>query len=37
LSDGYPDSDPHGGFNPNSFFTPPDPDHGGFNAELNVA
>jgi hypothetical protein len=32
----YPDSDPHGGFNPNSFFAQPDPHRGGFNADLNA-
>jgi hypothetical protein len=29
----YPDGDPHGWFNPNSFFVPPDPHHGSFNAD----
>jgi hypothetical protein len=33
----YPESDPHDGFNPNSFFTLPDPHHGGFNTDLNIA
>jgi hypothetical protein len=32
----YPDSDPHSGFNPNSFFAPPDPHCGGFNTDLNA-
>jgi hypothetical protein len=31
----YPDGDPHGGFNPNSYFTPPD-THRGFNGDLNT-
>jgi hypothetical protein len=31
----YLDGDPHGGFNPNSFFAPADPHHGGFNGDLN--
>jgi hypothetical protein len=32
----YPDDDPHGGFNPNCFFAPPDPHRGGFNGDLNT-
>jgi hypothetical protein len=32
----YPDGDPHGGFNPNSFFASPDPYRGGFNGDLNT-
>jgi hypothetical protein len=32
----YLDGDPHDGFNPNSFFAPPDPHHGGFNGDLNT-
>jgi hypothetical protein len=37
LSDEYPDNDPHGGFNPNAFFTLLVPHHGGFNTDSNVA
>jgi hypothetical protein len=34
----YPDRDPHGGFNPNFFFAPPDnPQRDIFNTDLNVA
>jgi hypothetical protein len=32
----YPDGDPHGGFNPNSFFAPPDPHRDCFNTDLNA-
>jgi hypothetical protein len=32
----YPDGDLHGGFNPNSFFAPSDPHHGGFSGDLNT-
>jgi hypothetical protein len=32
----YPDGDPHGGFNPKSFFAPPNPHRGGFNDDLNT-
>jgi hypothetical protein len=36
-SDEYIDGDPHGGFNPNSNFAPPDLQRGGFNADPNIA
>jgi hypothetical protein len=32
----YPDGDPHCGFNPNSYFSPSDTHHGGFNGDLNT-
>jgi hypothetical protein len=32
----YPDGDPHGGFNPNSYFAPLDTHHGSFNSDLNT-
>jgi hypothetical protein len=32
----YSDGDPHGGFNPNSYFAPSDMHHGGFNGDLNT-
>jgi hypothetical protein len=32
----YPDGDPHDGFNPNSFFAPPDLHCGSFNGGLNT-
>jgi hypothetical protein len=32
----YPDGNPHGGFNPNSYFAPPDTYRGGFNDDLNT-
>jgi hypothetical protein len=36
LSDEYPDNDPHGGFNPNAFFTLLAPHHDSFYTDLNV-
>jgi hypothetical protein len=32
----YLDGDPHGGFNPNSYFAPPNTHRGGFNSDLNT-
>jgi hypothetical protein len=32
----YPDGDPHGGFNPNSYFASPGKHCGGFNDDLNT-
>jgi hypothetical protein len=32
----YPNGDPHGGFNPNSYFAPPDTHCGDFNGDLNT-